>query len=390
MTCGARAGMANVREALRRFCRIRPSALVIRHFFATLTTMRMIGTVPGETEAERFTAYLLTLKIDAYAEKSETSGEWLVWVEHDDLIDRGRDELALFKANPADPKYAVESQASRIRREKEAAALRRKKNYTDVRTSWSGVQRFAAPVTLALVAISVVTFLIVQGSETRAARVIGWVLFEPGVTGATEKRAVAKTKDSMKYVQMLQNLPSKAGNRRDAFAAATDAIRSGEVWRIWTPMFMHGGIGHIFFNMLLLLSWGGRIESRKGPWVLVAIVLVGGCIAHVGEAMWETLRLIEHQPVAPAAAALKISVEGLRFFGMSGVNYAIFGFLWIYGRLRPHDGLTLQQQDVGLALGWLVICFTGWVGPIANAAHVMGLVAGVAMAWAYVRRTRRA
>ena len=339
--------------------------------------MRMIGTVPGEAEAERFTAYLLTLKIDAYSEKSETSGEWLVWVEHDDLIDRGREELALFKAAPDDPKYAVESQAGRIRREKEAAAQRRQKNYTDVRTSWSGVQRFSTPVTVAMVGLCGILFLLAQGRTPLAGRLYDAMLFEPARMNVSED---VDPEDTAALMAAL-------GTPRGVIVSATDGLRSGQLWRIWSPMFMHGNFMHILFNMMWLLSMGGRLEARKGPWVMLTVVLVGGLLAHVGQAAWMVQRL--HGEFGPITGPA-VDMIGLRFVGMSGVNYAIFGFLWIYGRLRPNDGLTLRPQDIGLALGWLVLCMTPLIPNVANAAHVMGLVAGVAMAWVYVRRTRRA
>jgi GlpG protein len=36
-------------------------------------------------------------------------------------------------------------------------------------------------------------------------------------------------------------------------------------------------------------------------------------------------------------------------------------------------------------VGWLFLCMTGMLGPIANAAHVGGLVVGVVWAWLTTR-----
>jgi membrane associated rhomboid family serine protease len=40
---------------------------------------------------------------------------------------------------------------------------------------------------------------------------------------------------------------------------------------------------------------------------------------------------------------------------------------------------------------WLFICMTGWIGRIANAAHVTGLLIGAAIAYAPIawRKARR-
>jgi len=68
---------------------------------------------------------------------------------------------------------------------------------------------------------------------------------------------------------------------------------------------------------------------------------------------------------------------GPGFGGMSGVNYGLFGYIWMRGKYDPASGLFLTQQDKLLMLVWFVVCFTNWVGPVANTAHAAGLVAGV-------------
>jgi GlpG protein len=42
----------------------------------------------------------------------------------------------------------------------------------------------------------------------------------------------------------------------------------------------------------------------------------------------------------------------------------------------------LDRQSIMFALIWFVLCFTGLVGPIANAAHAAGLVLGAA--WGFI------
>ena len=47
------------------------------------------------------------------------------------------------------------------------------------------------------------------------------------------------------------------------------AVTDGQVWRLLTPIFLHFGIVHLAFN-LLVLSWlGNMVESRRGALKLV-------------------------------------------------------------------------------------------------------------------------
>jgi len=75
------------------------------------------------------------------------------------------------------------------------------------------------------------------------------------------------------------------------------------------------------------------------------------------------------------------------FGGMSGVNYALIGYVWIRGRFDPAAGLHLDRQSLIYALIWFVLCFTKLLGPVANYAHGAGLMVG--MAWAFVDSKRK-
>ena len=69
------------------------------------------------------------------------------------------------------------------------------------------------------------------------------------------------------------------------------------------------------------------------------------------------------------------------FGGMSGVVYGLFGYVWIKSTFCPEPGFATSQGTVIILLGWLFLCMTGAIGPIANIAHVVGLVVGMAVAY---------
>ena len=138
-------------------------------------------------------------------------------------------------------------------------------------------------------------------------------------------------------------------------------LASGEYWRIITPIFLHFGLVHLVFNSLWLSMLGSRIEELAGSSHLILLVLLSGVFSNMAQFIW----------------------SGTVYFGgMSGVVYALLGYIWIKNKMWPHPLLHLPPGIVGFMLGWLLVCMTGildlllGVG-VANAAHLGGLVIGM-------------
>jgi GlpG protein len=75
------------------------------------------------------------------------------------------------------------------------------------------------------------------------------------------------------------------------------------------------------------------------------------------------------------------------FGGLSGVVYALFGFSWLYGKLKPQQPIELSNGLFMFGLIWLVAGFADmlWVN-VANTAHLAGLLAGLAFAGVLAKR----
>ena len=102
-------------------------------------------------------------------------------------------------------------------------------------------------------------------------------------TGWSSRSVVVNLIIANVVIFFLQQL-LKDGNRsmlEEWFALTGDFFhRPWEVWRLVTYGFLHGGIGHIFFNMYALWLFGMDIESRYGKaeflrFYLVALVVAG-------------------------------------------------------------------------------------------------------------------
>jgi GlpG protein len=147
-----------------------------------------------------------------------------------------------------------------------------------------------------------------------------------------------------------------------------EAIRSGQVWRLVTPIFLHFSPWHLLFNMGWLWVLGGQIEVRRGTVRLALMVLV---IAVGSNLLQYYFGHLEWDRPSPT------------FGGMSGVVYGLFGYVWMKARFDPELELWVTPSNIILMMGWFVLCWTPWfqtlVGPVANMAHLGGLVAGALM-----------
>jgi GlpG protein len=321
--------------------------------------MRQIGTLPDEKAARALADYLLTLQIKTKLERE--SGGWEVWVCDEDQIARAREELAAFTANPADPRFSEARRAADgIRRAEEQADEAYRRRQVAFRKSLRAQAAGRMPVTLVLVAICLLVALLTRLGEAD----------DPDADKIMEK-------------MFIGTMVIRFDNNRVPHVAvgSLEPILQGQVWRLVTPIFLHFSFQHIAFNMLCLLSLGSVIEARRGSLRFLGIVLVTAVLSNLGEYYLGGLRI----------EGGRIVLHYHPFFGgMSGVIFGLFGYVWMKMRFEPHLGMGMSQQAFVLSLIWMVLCFTGLVGSIANGAHVCGLIAGMLLggapvAWRHFR-----
>ncbi|HAG62184.1 MAG TPA: hypothetical protein DCL40_04700, partial [Coxiellaceae bacterium] len=129
-------------------------------------------------------------------------------------------------------------------------------------------------------------------------------------------------------------------------------------WRLFSPMFLHMSLLHLLFNLYWLYDMGSLIEVKESRWFYVLLLLATALVSHLSQ--WLL--------VGPA------------FGGLSGVVYGLFGYLWFLSRYRPWSGYYMRSDIAYWLLGWMVLGFVGVLGPVANWAHLGGLIAGVMLA----------
>lgn len=292
-------------------------------FCARLRHMRSIGRLDTRDQALGFVDALLAKGIRGQADPSR-DGAWEVWIHDDDLLARAEALLQEYRANP-DAFRAARSQAEAVREQDagEQAAWRERMMDRDRIFPQRRSYR-PGPLTMLLVAGCAFVYFKTLGGEGRLREAL-FLSAEPG--GLAE-------------------------------------IRSGEIWRLWTPMLLHFGMLHIVFNMMWLLDLGSQIETRLGSVAFVLRVLVIELVSNVAQYL----------------------VAGPYFGGMSGVVFGLIGYIWIRGRRDPSCGLFLSRGEWIMSLIWFGLCFTGALGPIANGGHAGGLVVGLLWGWWDSRR----
>ncbi|GAD90979.1 rhomboid protease GlpG [Vibrio halioticoli NBRC 102217] len=127
-----------------------------------------------------------------------------------------------------------------------------------------------------------------------------------------------------------------------------------QVWRYFSHALLHFSVLHITFNLLWWWQLGGDIEQKLGRARLTKIFLFSALISGCAQ-YW---------------------IDGANFGGLSGVVYALVGYIWVVSVRAPQLGLDIPKPILGFMLVWLVLGFVQPFMAIANTAHLAGLVAG--------------
>ncbi len=158
--------------------------------------------------------------------------------------------------------------------------------------------------------------------------------------------------------------PDNAVYMLDHGAAYVPLILEGEIYRLFTSMFLHFSFRHLVNNMLILAVIGNMLEQIIGKWKFLTVYLLSGIAGNL-----LSMGLTVYFGKSPAVSA-----------GASGAVFGIEGailYVMIRSRNRMRSSSYLYRFGIMLALS-LYIGFTE--GGVDNAAHVGGLIAGFLLA----------
>lgn len=282
--------------------------------------MRKIGEIADSSSAERFADFLRSEGTDCSLDQTDRG--WAIWIQDEDRLESARQQWQEFQAAPDAERFVAGARKGHeALRQQFAARKAARHRVVQIRDTWARPAADRCPLTFGLIAASVLVF----------------AMTDPHLGNDRE---------------ILARL----------FIATDDTLRlilRGEVWRLISPIVIHFGWMHILFNLLWLKDFGLQLEDRLGTLRFLGLVLT----------------------VAVFSNLAQFVMVGPLFGGMSGVNYGLFGYLWLRSRFEPESGFYISPNAVVMLGLWFLICFTDVVGPVANTAHAVGLATGCSLAF---------
>lgn len=140
-------------------------------------------------------------------------------------------------------------------------------------------------------------------------------------------------------------------------------------WQLVSYGFLHGGIGHLFFNCLALYQFGPRLEYSLGTKRYTTYFFT--CMIGAGLCQLLVTSLMVKSGTGP--------------FPTIGASGGIFGILLAYAMFYPHDRVMLLIPPIPMKVRTMVIAFgvielvlgvTGTAAGIAHFAHLGGMLFG--------------
>lgn len=311
--------------------------------------MRAIGTLSNENIAERFSLYLanqgIANKWEGLFDASTGLMSYQIWIHDEDKINEASVLLKEFEKNPSDLKFETPRPSSPQEEEPREEP-----------------RRFKHTLTIFLMGLCIFLFFINTLQEIPLAK-------EKETLTPLEKELIY---DEVSWEGVYQWVVLKIKKEPVPEVPLFTSLQQGEVWRLVTPIFLHGGLLHILFNMLWLWVLGRPVEERIGPFRTLLLTLIVACLSNTAQYL----------------------MSGPFFMGYSGVVCGLAGFIWMRERLAPWEGYPLNKTTVLFLLVFIgaifvlqVVAFClkiftslDFAPNIANTAHVAGAIFGALLA----------
>ena len=187
-------------------------------------------------------------------------------------------------------------------------------------------------------------------------------------------------------------------------------------YQLFTYMFMHGGMGHIFFNMFALWMFGSTIENYWGGRKFLIYYLITGigagltqeaiCAIRIQEVIAqmspEAIELVKEQGLSILQQQKNYADSLMRNYNLLlnsvtvGASGSVYGLLLAFGMIFP-NALIYVYFLFPIKAKWFVIIFgaielfygiRGTDDGIAHFAHLGGMIFGLILILLWRKRNR--
>ena len=337
--------------------------------------MRLIGMVQGKNRASQFYSFLKEEKIPSIYEQDRFQQiSFQFWVIHEEDVEKGIHWLKEFQKDPENSRFTIEENHLDEGKRRVDALQEKVKVFSQLLNSYHFRRKITkkAPITILIILVSIFLYI--------------WNDCQIDASGK-------KNKDFNRYqlTPLMDNLcydiPVKKHDKDVTWHGCYDLalrwpkskhslraplfiqIGQGEIWRLFTPVLLHGSFFHILFNMLWLSMLGSQIEKRVRKWQYIAMTLI----------------------IAIVSNTLQYLMSGPFFIGYSGIICGLAGFIWMRQQQAPWEGYPLQKGTFAFLAFFIVamtvlqciafLCCRLQIAHfsinVGNTAHISGMIVGM-------------
>ena len=162
------------------------------------------------------------------------------------------------------------------------------------------------------------------------------------------------------------------------YGAVPKLVLAGDLPRVVTSMFMHGGILHIAGNMIFLYVFGDNVEDRIGHVKYLALYFLWGIFAALIHSIYALSTGTADIPAIGASGAIS---------GVLGTYLILFPRARIYTIIVAFVITTVRIPALAFLPFWFILqiifSLIGQSGGVAYLAHIGGFMAGVGTGYAW-------
>lgn len=166
-----------------------------------------------------------------------------------------------------------------------------------------------------------------------------------------------------------------------------------KLWQLFTYMFIHGGLEHIFFNMFAVWMFGRIMEQVMGSQRFLFYYIVcgvgAGLIQEGAQYIEYIYQGLANYDVVDLGGGMSVPMDTfLNRWTTVGASGAVYGILLSFGMTFPNERMFIIPIPFPIKAKWFVLGFTvielmsalGNSGDgVAHVAHLGGMLFGLAL-----------